>query len=230
MSAHLVTGFFLALNVAVYLVVRAIYQRVQHPLFNVALIGALAIMGVLLACGFSYEAYVPARDVTTYLLGPATVALAVPLYRNRYLLKAYGLAVFLGVGAGVAVSMATSGLLALAAGLPRGMAVSMTPKGVTIPFAVDMSVLYGGDPAITVFFVICNGILGGSFGTWMLDRFGVSDPVARGLAMGTVSHGIGTAAIFLEGERQGAMSGLAMTLAGVLTAAFAPFLVPLIMR
>ena len=223
---HLITVFCVVLTLVSYVVFRRVYARFPNPLCNVVVLGAAAVIAVLLACGLTYEDYLPAQKVSTFLLGPATIALAVPLYRNRFLLRVYGLAIFLGVGAGVCVSMATSGILAVWAGLPRNVVISLIPKGVTIPFAVDICRIYGGEPALTTAFVVTNGTLGASFGLWTLSKSGIFDPVARGLSMGTISHGQGTAICFLEGEKQGAMSGLAMTLAGCFTAGLAPLIMP----
>jgi putative effector of murein hydrolase len=100
--------------------------------------------------------------------------------------------------------------------------MSILPKGITIPFAVEIARLYGGIPPLATAFVVATGTLGSLLGGWLLNAARVTDPVARGLALGTVSHGQGTATALMEGEQQGAMAGLAMILAGILTVGFAP--------
>jgi len=161
------------------------------------------------------------------MLGPATVALAVPLYVNRHLLAKYGVSIFVSVAAGAVVAIVSAGLVAKILDMPKQIVISILPKGVTIPFAIEISRICGGEPAITIAFVVATGTLGGTIGLPLLTWSGITDPVARGLAMGTVAHGQGTAMAFMEGYEQGAMAGLAMTLAGIMTAAAAPLLVRL---
>lgn len=211
----------------VYLFSRYLYFRYNNPLINIVLLSTAAIIALLVACKLPYTAYVPAKDIMTFLLGPATVALAVPLYRNRDLLKQYGLAIILGVGAGSLVSMAAVLFITQAGGLARDIIVSIIPKSSTIPFAVGVAQLAGGNPALAVAFVVATGTFGSVAGLSLLTWFKIHDPVARGLAMGTVAHGQGTAMALLEGERPGSMAGVAMALAGVFTALAAPVLVSL---
>ncbi len=165
----------------------------------------------------------------TSLLGPATVGLAVPLYRHRSLLRGYAPAILIGVAVGVFTSMVSAAIIAFLAGLPREVVLSLVPKGVTIPFAVEIARIHGGSPALTSAFVIATGTLGSVFGGSLLTLTGIKDPVARGLAMGTGAHGQGTAMAFIEGQQQGSMAGLAMTLAGIMTASCAPILIPLLL-
>ncbi len=150
------------------------------------------------------------------------------LYRHRALLRSHGLAILASVGLGAFLAMLSAGLIASMGGLPREVVVSILPKGVSIPFAVEISRLYQGIPALSAAFVVATGTLGSLFGGWLLSRVGIGHPVARGLALGTVSHAQGTATALMEGEQQGAMAGLAMILAGIFTAGFAPLVVRLL--
>ena len=222
--------FTAAITIAAYLFARRLYMKYQHPLLNVVLIGAAIVITTLLVCQISYAQYLPARNVLTFLLGPATVALAVPLYRNRRLLHCYLTAILIGVIAGASLSIVTAGLIARWGGLGSQLIASLAPKSVTVAFAIDISQMYGGNSALTVAFVVATGTLGAIFGPVFLTWVGIKDPVARGLALGTVSHGQGTAMALLEGEESGAMAGLAMALAGITTAAVAPLLMPLLMK
>lgn len=217
----------IALTVGAYLIFRALYIRYSHPLINVVVLSAALVIGTLLILKIPYQAYAPAKNIMTFMLGPATVALAVPLYVNRHLLAKYGIGIFISVAAGAVVAMVSAGLVAKILGMPKQIVISIIPKGVTIPFAVEISRICGGEPAITIAFVVATGTLGGTIGLTLLTWSGITDPVARGLAMGTVAHGQGTAMAFMEGYEQGAMAGLAMTLAGIMTAAAAPLLVPM---
>ena len=224
---QLTTILMIAFTVGAYLIFRTLYMRYSHPLINVVVLSAALVISMLLILKIPYQTYVPAKGIMTFMLGPATVALAVPLYANRHLLGRYWVAIFVSVAAGAVITMISAGLVARILGVPKQVVISIIPKGVTIPFAVEISRIYGGEPAMTIAFVVAAGTLGGTIGLTLLTWSRITDPVARGLAMGTVAHGQGTAMAFMEGYEQGAMAGLAMTLAGIMTAAAAPLLVPL---
>lgn len=222
------TIFCIALTLAAYLATRRLYLRYKHPLLNVVALTAATVITALVLLDIPYQAFVPAKNIMTWLLGPATVGLAVPLYRHRELLRRHGPAIVASVGLGALLAMVSASLIARAGGLPRDVVMSILPKGVTIPFAVEIAQIYGGIPPLTAAFVVATGTLGSLMGGWLLNLARVADPVARGLALGTVSHGQGTATALMEGERQGAMAGLAMILAGILTALMAPVAVWLV--
>ncbi|MBI5519823.1 MAG: LrgB family protein [Desulfovibrio sp.] len=219
------TALFIALTLAAYLGVRALYLRYRHPLLNVVALGAGSVIAVLAASGVPYQDYVPAKDIMTFLLGPATVGLAVPLYRHRLLLLRAAPAILGSVALGALLAMLSAGAIAKLGGLPHDVVVSILPKGVSIPFAIEIASIYKGIPPLAAAFVVATGTLGSLMGGWLLSLARVRDPMARGLALGTVSHGQGTATALMEGEQQGAMAGLAMILAGVFTACFAPLAV-----
>ena len=227
---QLILLFTILLTVGAYLLAKSLYLRFRHPLMNIVLLGAGLIIVTLLALRIPYQAYLPGREIMTSLLGPATVGLAVPLYRHRSLLRQFAPAIVAGVVLGSLTSMLVAGLIALWVGLPREVVLSLLPKSVSIPFAVEIAKLHGGSPGLASAFVVATGTLGSVFGGSLLTWAGIQDPVARGLAMGTGAHGQGTAMAFMEGERQGAMGGLAMTLAGITTASLAPLLVRLLLH
>ena len=221
--------FTVLLTIGAYWLTKALYLRYRHPLLNIVLLGAGLVIATLLALRIPYQAYLPGRQLMTALLGPATVGLAVPLYRQRNLVRRHAPAIAAGVGLGSLASMLVAGLIALAAGLPREVVLSLLPKSVTIPFAVEIARIHGGSPGLASAFVVATGTLGSVFGGTLLTWAGIRDPVARGLAMGTGAHGQGTAMAFMEGEQQGSMAGLAMTLAGLTTATLAPLMVRLLL-
>ena len=227
---QLLIAFTILLTLAAYLVSKALYLRFRHPLLNIVLLGAGIVIATLLVLRLPYQAYLPGREIMTALLGPATVGLAVPLYRQRNLLRSHSPAILAGVGLGSLASMLIAGLVGLLAGLPKEMVLSLLPKSVTIPFAVEIARIHGGSPGLASAFVVATGTLGSVFGGTLLTWAGIRDPVARGLAMGTGAHGQGTAMAFMEGEQQGSMAGLALTLAGVTTASIAPLMVRLLIR
>lgn len=225
MRQELITALCILATLAAYLGTRSLYLRFRHPLLNVVALSAAAVIALLLASGLSYADYTPAKNIMTALLGPATVGLAVPLYRHRALLLRFAPAILASVALGALLAMLLAGGIAKLGGLPREVVVSILPKGVTIPFAVEIARLYNGIPALAAAFVVATGTLGSLLGGWLLSLSRIKDPIARGLALGAVSHGQGTATALMEGELQGAMAGLAMILAGVFTAAFAPLAV-----
>jgi len=222
---QLMTLFTILLTLGAYWLSKALYLKYRHPLLNIVLLGAGLVIATLLALKIPYAAYLPGRQLMTFLLGPATVGLAVPLYRHRSLMRRYALPIGAGVGFGALASMAVAGLIGLVGGLPREVVMSLLPKSVTIPFAMEIARIHGGSPGLAAAFVVATGTLGSVFGGTLLTWAGIRHPVARGLAMGTGAHGQGTAMAFMEGEQQGSMAGLAMTLAGLTTAALAPLLV-----
>ena len=189
-------------TVFVYAVVRRLYLRYKHPLINVVGLSAAVVISALLLLDVPYAAYEPARKIMTALIGAATVSLALPLYRYRKLLLRHAVAIIVSVSAGAFVAMFSAGLIAQSGGLPREVVMSILSKGVSIPFAVEVAKIYDGIPSLAAAFVVATGTLGS--------------------LLGTISHAQGTAAALQEGEEAGAMAGLAMILAGILTAAFAP--------
>jgi len=219
----------LILTVGSYLATRAIFLRFRHPLLNPVFLSTLVIIAVLQATGGTLADYQPAKELMTFLLGPATVALALPLYHNRAVLLSQALPVLAGVLTGSLATIAAVLVAGRLAGLSRGILVSLGPKSVTVPIAVEISRLAGGEPTLTAAFVVATGMIGSILGPLLLTAVRVKDPVARGLALGTVSHGQGTAVALLEGERAGAMGGVAMAIAAVFTALIAPYYLPLLL-
>lgn len=217
----------LTMTLIVYWLAHLLYQRSgRHPLCNPVPVAAAALIALLTISGFPYERYFEGAQVLHFLLGPAIVALAVPLYRNLEKVLNAPLTVLAGIGGG-SISAALSAVLVarwLEAG-PQTVA-SILPKSVTTPVAMGISQAAGGLPPLTAVFAILTGMLGASIGPLLLNLMRVTDPKVRGLAMGTASHGIGTARALQEHETAGAFSGLAMGLAALSMS----FLLPLLWR
>jgi putative effector of murein hydrolase len=172
--------------------------------------------------------YEPAQRLLVWLLGPATVGLAVPLYKNRHTLLRNTLPALVGLGVGSLATLGAAVVLARMLGLPDVIRASISIKSVTTPIAIELAPIVHGNPTLTAAFVIATGMIGTMLGPWLMNLAGIHDPLSRGLALGTISHGQGTAQAVTEGELQGAAAGIAMGLAAVFTSFVAPFLVPIL--
>lgn len=228
MTGATLTAFSLALTVAAYLLSRAVARRYPSPLTTPVFFSTAVVIAVLAGTGVGLADYEPARQILGFLLGPATVALAVPLYKNRRLLWRYGRPALVGLAVGSLGTLAAAVALATAVGLPDVVRASLSIKSVTAPVAIELAPIVHGSPTLTAAFVIATGMLGAMFGPWLLSATGIHDPVARGLALGAISHGQGTAQAVLEGELQGAAAGVAMGLAAVFVSCVAPPLLSLL--
>jgi len=225
-----VVAFTIALTACTYALTRQAFLRYGHALLSPVFLSTLLIIAILLLAGIPFEDYRPGQSLMTALLGPAVVALALPLYRQRRALRVRLPAMAAGVVSGSIVSVVSVMAVARAAGLEPRIVVSLAPKSVTAPVAVEIARLVGGDPALTAAFVIATGTLGSMIGPWFLSRVNIQDPVARGLAVGTAAHGQGTAMMLQEGETQGALSGVALALSAAFTSFIAPVLIPWLVR
>lgn len=197
------------------------------PLLNPVLVSILLIAGFLTMTGIEYRTYFDGAQFVHFLLGPATVALAIPLYRQTRLLMRSLMAVTVGLLTGATVAAASAMGLAWALGATQRTVLSLAPKSATTPIAMAVSEGIGGMPSLTAVMAILTGITGSVIGVWVLNAVKVRNEAARGLAIGTAAHGIGTARAIQLGEVTGAFSGLAMGLTGLATTVLVPVLVKL---
>lgn len=219
-----------AVTLLAYWAGRGVHSRFRSPLTNPVFLAAAGVMLVLAIPGLDYVPYRRGSEPLVALLGPATAALAVPLYKHRRIVITYFWPAITGLASGAMATLFAAVILAAGTGLPSIVVRSIGVKSVTTPIAVELAPLIGGDPALTVVLVVATGILGAMIGPWLLDRAGVRDPVARGLALGTIATGIGTAQAATEGEIQGAVAGVAMGVAAVAMAMVAPVLIPRLLQ
>jgi predicted murein hydrolase (TIGR00659 family) len=222
--------FTVAVTILVYAGSRRAFLRHGWAVLSPVFASTVLVIAALWLTGLRFEDYQPGQRLMTMLLGPAVVALAVPLHRQRHVWLPRWRAVVVGVAVGCLVSLVSVVVLARATGFTWDIVASLAPKSVTAPVAVEITRVVGGDPALTAAFVIATGMLGSMFGPRILSRLRVDDRVARGLALGTTAHGQGAAAMLQEGELQGALAGAALALSAVLTSVVAPFLVPWLVR
>ena len=218
---------WLSLTLAVWLFADFVSRAAnRNPLVNPVLI-AIAVMGaILVATGAPYAKYFEGAQFVHFLLGPATVAIAVPLVRHRALVMANLLPMAAALIAGAIVASVSAVAIAAAFGAPRQVLVSLAPKSVTAGIAMAVSENLGGVPALTAVLVITTGIIGAVIVTPLMNLLRIKDYAARGFAVGLASHGIGTARAFTVDEIAGTFAGIAMGLNGLATS----LIVPVLMR
>ncbi len=209
--------FGVALSVAAFGIGVKLQQKLKTPVCNPLIIAIVLIAGVLLIFKIPYEAYNAGGEVINMFLAPATSCLAVAIYTKIKILKRYWLPILVGCTAGSAASMLSVYGLCRLFGLDESLTISLLPKSVTTPIAVSISEPAGGVVPITVVAVIGTGILGSIIAPLLIRIFKVTDPVAAGLAIGASSHAVGTSKAVELGEVEGAMSGLAIGVCGIIT-------------
>lgn len=192
-------------------------KKFKLAILNPLLIGTVCIMAVLSLLKIEYRHYMEGAKYISYLLTPATVCLAVPLYRQLGLLRQNLKAVAGGIASGVLASLLSVFLLAKLFGLSHEQYVTLLPKSITTAIGLGISEELGGITTITVAVIIVTGILGNIIAEFIYRIFHIEEPVAKGLALGTASHAIGTARAMEMGEIEGAMSSLAIAVAGLVT-------------
>ena len=193
-----------------------------HPVAQPVLTATALVIVVLLALGVDYETFMTGGSLIHLVLGPATVALAVPLHRQAHHLKEMLVPVLVALPVGAVVAIGSAVLLVRGLGGDAVLERTLAPKSATTPVAIAVTEHAGGVPALVAVFTIVAGIIGAVFGPWLLDRLGVRDRRARGLAMGAVSHGIGTARSLHEDPLEGAFAGLSMGLTALATSLLVP--------
>ena len=192
-------------------------KKTKLSIFNPLLIAILLTMGVLLWLDIDYETYQGSAKYLSYLLTPATVSLAIPLYEQMELLKKNWKAVFAGIFSGVLASMVSVLLFALVFHLNHAEYVTFLPKSITTAIGMGVSEELGGYVAITVAVIIITGIIGNIFAEIVCRIFKIKEPIAVGIAIGSSSHALGTAKALEIGDVEGAMSSLSIVVSGLLT-------------
>lgn len=208
-----------------------VFQRCGgHPLTNPVLLAVLILAGVLTVTGVSYQRYFEGAQFVHFLLGPATVALAVPLYAQFRKVREMALPVTIALVAGSLTAIASAMAVAYWLDGSPATILSLAPKSVTTPIAMGIAERVGGLASLTAVLVVLTGILGAMIATPLFRLLGIKNHAVQGLAMGLASHGLGTARAFQISEQAGAFSALAMGLNGLLTAVLIPLLMPAVHR
>ena len=216
---------WLTLTLVAYLVAFVLYRRSGfNPLVSPVAIAICLLLAVLLGTGTSYATYFDGAQFVHFLLGPATVALAVPLYEQWGRLKTHWVALAVALLVGVLVASGSAVLIGYALGASARTLASLAPKSVTTPVAMGISEKLGGLPSLTAVCVVLTGIVGSALAKSVLDALRIRDPAVRGFALGVSAHGQGVARAFLVSEEMGAFAGLAMGLAALASALLLPWL------
>jgi len=209
--------FGVAVSLAAYGLGRVLQKKWKSPLLNPLLISVVLIIALLAVTGMDYDAYYAGAKYLSYLLTPTTVCLAVPLYEKLEQLKKHPLAIGLGIASGVLTSLLCVWAMSALFGLSHAEYVTLLPKSITTAIGMGVSEELGGYVTLTVAIIILTGLLGNIIAPLVCRVCRITDPVAKGVAIGTASHAIGTTRAMQMGEVEGAMSSLSIAVAGILT-------------
>jgi predicted murein hydrolase (TIGR00659 family) len=201
-----------------------INKKIKLAILNPLLVSIILLIAFLKCFNISTTEYNIGGQFITFLLAPATVVLAVPLYKKIRLFKENALPIFLGISLGSIGGITTVILLCSLFGISKQLSLSMIPKSITTPIGMEVSKQIGGIPSITVAAIIITGITGAVIGPTVFKIFNIKDRVAKGIALGCSSHAVGTSKAIELGEIEGAMSSLAIGITGLITVIIAPIL------
>lgn len=210
-------------NIAVY-----IQKKTKNPAFNPLLISILGIIVCLNIFKIPYENYKIGGNAINYFLGPITIVLAVPLYRQFELLKKYKLEILIGISCGVIVSFISIVSIGKLFNTSTGIINSLIPKSITSPMGISLANTINGIQAVTVVCIILTGILGAIIAPTVFKLGKITNPIAKGVALGTSAHALGTSKAIEMGEVEGAMSGLSIGISGLITVIIVPILIKFI--
>ncbi len=215
--------FGVAISLVGYVIGVQLKKTFKLAVLNPLMISIIFVVGVVLLFKLDYPSYKKQAEILNYLLTPATIALAIPLYQQLSLLRKNLLAVICGIISGVFASMSSVLAMSVLFSLSHEDFVTLLPKSITTAIGMGVSEELGGIQTITVAVIIVTGVLGNVIGEGVCKLFRITEPISRGLALGTAAHAIGTAKALEMGEIEGAMSSLSIAVAGLLTVVFASF-------
>ena len=218
----------LAITFGIYYVARQIQKWTGWVVLKPILITIAALIALLQLTGISYETYEQGGQYIDFWLKPAIVALGVPLYQHLGQIRRQLLPILMSQLVGCLVGLVSVTLIASALGASHEVIVSLAPKSVTTPIAMEVSKTSGGIPSLTAAIVVIVGLFGAIFGFKILEVWHVRNPFSQGISMGTAAHAVGTSRAMEKGETYGAYSSLGLILNGVLTALLTPFVLKLL--
>ncbi|MDE6628034.1 MAG: LrgB family protein [Muribaculaceae bacterium] len=220
--------FLIALTFATFMGAQWLQRRTGLRLLNPILISIAVLICLLFGLGIDYETYSEGGEYIDFWLKPAVVALGVPLYRQLESIKRQMMPLLLAEMAGCVAGILSVVAVAELLGASREVIVSLAPKAVTTPIAMEIASSMGGNPSLTAAVVVCTGLFGGMAGFRIIKITHIKNPISGGLSMGTAAHAIGTSVAMERSDHYGAFSSLGLTLNGLLTAMLAPFILRLL--
>lgn len=226
MENSLYIGFLISL--ASYALGVWLRKKTGLSFVNPLLVSILLVIGFLLLTGVSYNSYAAGSEIISYLLTPATICLAVPLYQQFNLLKKNWKAVIAGLVSGVLSSLVCILLMALLFKFDHNTYVTFLPKSITTAIGIGVAEEYGGYVSLAVIVIVITGVIGNVLAEAVLKLFRIEEPIAKGIAIGSSSHAVGTTKAMELGQIEGAMSSLSIVVCGLLTVILAPLFAPLI--
>lgn len=201
-----------------------VFKKTKSPFFNPLLVGTSLVIFILLYFKIDIENYNKGAGFISFFLGPATVVLAVPLYNQMKLLKSNSVAIITGILVGSVASIISVVLFSRLLGIDELLLLSLIPKSITTPIGIELSKQIGGLPSLTVISIVIAGNTGYIAAPYICSLFRIKNPVAKGIAIGTSAHALGTTKAIEMGEVEGAMGGLAIGIAGIVTVLITPLL------
>ncbi|MBG9563965.1 LrgB family protein [Brevibacillus agri] len=204
-------------TIALYLIAKRLYRYRPILLFSPLLFTPIVLVVLLLCTHLSYRDYNEGGKWLAYMLQPATIAFAVPLYKHYSLLKKHAAQIMISVVSGSALAVVSSAVLALLLHTDEQVLYSLLPRSITTPIAMNVSQMIGGVPSITAVLVLMTGLLGSIIGPYIISYLRISDDIARGVLLGTSAHGAGTSKAFEISPITGTVSSISMILAALVT-------------
>ena len=221
--------FWLTLTIGSYLIADFIYRKSNlFPLLNPVAISVLLVSLILIFFNIQYERYFEGAKFIHFLLGPATVALAVPIYKKWDLIVSNSKAIIISLLIGSIFAILVTYLLSLYFELPKELILSLLPRSVTAPIAMGISEIIGGIPSLTAIITLITGVIGASLGIFVFDLMQLKNMDARGFSLGLASHGIGTARAMSKNKNAGVFAAVGMGLSGLVTSILVPLFLKII--
>ena len=217
--------FGLIITIAAFHIGLFVFKKTKFPVLNPLLVGIIIVMIIMSAFNIPLDYFRKGGDYITFLLAPATISLALPLYRQLDKLKKNFVPIIIGSLVGAATAIISTVLLGKLLGIDRLLLLSFMPKSITTPIGIELSKLLGGVPAITIFAILVTGIAGNVLAPMVCRYFKIKHPVAKGIVIGISSHAVGTSKALEMGEIEGAMSALSIVISGIITFIIAPLFI-----
>lgn len=210
----------------IYYLAKKIYKKWSYPFLNPLILSTITIIALIALLKIPANTYIEQAKGVTHLLGPATVAFAIPIYKYLPLLKKYFSNILVSITSGSFIAILSSFVLAFIVHLNPDLTMSLLPRSITTPVAIEISHQIGGLPSLTTIFVIITGIFGGVIGPYIIKWFSIKSPIARGLALGMGAHGSGTSAAMEYGEKEATFSMIGLIFAAWISLFWVNSLIP----